>query len=134
MLLSLILSKYNSDILINILFDISSKNPSKIIILILYPYSIYFGFRYNRAESDFNKINFKIYLWKLFIFLKIYHWNFDFNKLYIFFIILIIPKYKLVILFQYFAKFLIWNYFWRYIIEICFQIDRSQFPIFWFRA
>ena len=54
----------------------SSKNLSRVMILVLHPYSICLGFRYSRAGCDFNVINFKLCLWKSSTRLQVCHWGF----------------------------------------------------------
>ena len=56
------MAKCNSGTSSGISSGTSSKNLSRVMILVLHPYSICLGFRYSKAGCDFNVINFKLCL------------------------------------------------------------------------
>ena len=72
------MAKCNSGTSSGISSGTSSKNLSRVMILVLHPYSICLGFRYSRAGCDFNVINFKLCLWKSSTLLQVCHWGFSF--------------------------------------------------------
>ena len=54
------MAKCNSGTSSGVSSGTSSKNLSRVMILVLHPYSICLGFRYSRAGCDFKVINFKL--------------------------------------------------------------------------